>query len=94
MRTYTTLSASKKLGVSVGTVYNLIHSGRLKATKVGKSYHIHPYALMEYVTDPAARKPHKRKSLRSPAPMPTPVIQEPPLPWWKQIFKLVARRSA
>lgn len=37
------------LQVSIGTVYKLIHSGQVKAVRVGKVYRIDPADLAEYL---------------------------------------------
>lgn len=44
---YSTIEASKVLGVSRMTVFNMIKGDRLRATKVGRNYVIGHHALEE-----------------------------------------------
>ena len=40
---------ARSLSISKQTAYGLIHSGAIKALKVGEQYRIHPRAVAEYL---------------------------------------------
>jgi excisionase family DNA binding protein len=60
----TTSNAATRLGISVRRVTQLIDSGRLKATRFGKSWAIDERHLTAVVDRPPAGRPRKRAASR------------------------------